>query len=111
MSLINFSNNKLRWFWFDTLVSQVGVVVLLLLLSIRLVWDFINRTIEDVIGLNEYSFLAIYIILTVFVLSTIGYLFYLGFSQKKRNVLKGLNMNNLGIHPGDSRQNLQIGTL
>lgn len=45
--------------------------MLLLLYSIRSVWDFVNNFLDDIIGLEEQSFNVVYAILIVFFLSSV----------------------------------------
>lgn len=85
MSSINLSKSKLRWFWTGVLICQLELIVLLLLFSIRSVWDFVNNFLDKLTGLKEYSFPVIYILLiSLFILSA-SYLIYLIFRQNRRN--------------------------
>ena len=81
----NFSKNKLRWFWVGILVCQLELIVLLLLFSIRSVWDFVNNFIDDIIGLEEHSFPLVYSILILFFVLSVFSLIYLKALSRKKN--------------------------
>ncbi|MCK5208322.1 MAG: hypothetical protein KAQ79_09885, partial [Cyclobacteriaceae bacterium] len=83
----NLSKKKLRWIWFSVLVSQTGLVTILLLFSIRSVWSLINKFLDKEIGLKEYSFPVILSILFILLFISVSYLLYqltIG-KRKKRN--------------------------
>jgi len=82
----NLSKKKLRWIWFSVLVSQTGLVTILLLFSIRSVWNLINKFLDKTIGLKEYSFPVILSILFILLFISVSYLLYqltIGKSKKK----------------------------
>jgi len=84
MPLSNFNTNSKRWFWICVLISQFALIILLLLLSVRSVWDFINQYIDGLTGLKEDGFIIIYSILIFFFLLSVSVLVY-----KLANVKKG----------------------
>jgi hypothetical protein len=66
----NFNSNNIRWFWIGVIISQFALIVLLLLLSIRSVWDIVNHHIDGITGLKEHAFAIVYtILITLFILS------------------------------------------
>lgn len=79
MTPVNFSKNKLRWFWIGILICQLQLAVLLLLYSIRSVWGFVNKFLDGVVGLGEYSFPVVYAMLIFLFLISV----FLLVSQKK----------------------------
>jgi hypothetical protein len=66
----NFHSNNIRWFWIGVVSSQISLIVLLLLLSIRSVWELVNRHVEGITGLKEHAFIIVYtILISLFILS------------------------------------------
>ena len=68
------TQNRLRWIWAAVIVCQVELITLLLLFSIRSVWNFINDFIDKLTGLREYAFIVIFSILIVLFLISVFYL-------------------------------------
>lgn len=72
---MNLSNkdhrHKSRWSWAFVLISQLAFAVLLLLISIRSVWDFVNDFIDAMTGWKERSFTIAYIILSLLFLMSV----------------------------------------
>jgi hypothetical protein len=81
----NFNSNNIRWFWIGVIISQFALIVLLLLLSIRSVWDIVNHHIDGITGLKEHAFAIVYtILITLFILS-VSILVYRLANAKKGN--------------------------
>lgn len=84
MAINYYSKSKLRWFWTGVLICQLELLVLLLLYSIRSVWDFVNNFLDKLTGLREYSFPVVYILLIILFILSASYLIYLIFRQNGR---------------------------
>jgi len=84
MANTGISKNKLRWFWIGILICQLELIVLLLLFSVRGVWSFINRFIDDVIGLKEHSFSTVYSLFIILFLVSAFYLISLKRGKSKQ---------------------------
>jgi hypothetical protein len=81
----NYRNWNHRWFWICVSISQFALAVLLLLFSIRSVWDFVNNFMDDITGLKEKSFPLAFSILIIFFLISTALLAYFRFVTRRRS--------------------------
>jgi len=83
MSSYNFNRIDIRWFWIGVLINQFALIILLLLLSIRSVWDLVNHYINGLFGLKEHAFTIAYSILIILFLLSVSILIYKLSTAKK----------------------------
>lgn len=79
------NRKNIRWLYLGIFICQFILVVLLLLYSIRSVWDFVNSFLDDITGLKKNSFAIVYTVLIAFFILSVFVLIRFHKKAKKQN--------------------------